>query len=159
MKPKPFHPEILHGDERYVRDRSTGLVWHRVFNRSMYIDTDRSGVVYHSNYLRYFELGRGTLMRDVGYPYNDVEKSGYVYPVVEVGLTFHRPLFYDDPMWIHTRPAGLERVKVRFDYVVTNAESGVIVCMGFTTHCALDKSMKPAPVDPATVTMWRSFPK
>ena len=159
MRPKPFHPDIYKGDERYVRDRVGGLVWHRVFHRSMYIDTDRSGVVYHSNYLRYFELGRGTLMRDVGYPYDAVEKSGYVYPIVETGLTFHKPLFYDDPMWIHTRPAMLERVKVRFDYVVTHAETGAVVCKGFTTHCALDKSMKPTPVDPATVKMWRSFPK
>ena len=54
MRPKPFKPEIYNNDERYVRDLTTGLVWHRSVYRVLYIDTDRSQVVYHSNYLRYF---------------------------------------------------------------------------------------------------------
>ena len=49
MKPKPFKPEIYSNDERYVRDLTTGLVWHRSMYRVLYIDTDRSQVVYHSN--------------------------------------------------------------------------------------------------------------
>src|SRR3974377_1402066 len=64
LKPKPFKPELLDSDERYVRDQTTGLVWHRCLNRTLYADTDRSSVVYHSNYLRYFEFGRASLMRD-----------------------------------------------------------------------------------------------
>ena len=71
MQPKPFKPKVLDGDPRYVRDTVGGLVWHRCKSRILYADTDRSQVVYHGNYLRYFELGRATLMRDaayVGYP-------------------------------------------------------------------------------------------
>jgi acyl-CoA thioester hydrolase len=159
MRPKPFDPEIYKGINHFVIDRTTGLVWHKVFNRTLYIDTDRSGVVYHSNYLRYFELGRVSLMRDLGYPYHDVEKSGYVYPVVDMGIKFHNPLHYDDPIWIYTRPAELERVRVKFDYIVTHAETGEIICKGYTTHCALNSSGKPVAVDPKTVSIWQSFPK
>jgi len=75
MKPKPFKPETYNKDERYVRDVNTGLIWHRSQYRTLYIDTDRSAVVYHSNYLRYFEVGRTTLMRDIAYPYKEIEKA------------------------------------------------------------------------------------
>jgi acyl-CoA thioester hydrolase len=158
MRPKEFHPVPRPGDERFVVDESDGVVWHRCHHRSLYADTDRSGVVYHANYLRYFEQGRATLMRDVGYPYREVEDNGFVYPVVELGMTFHRPLHYDSPMWIHTRPGLLERVRVAFDYVITHAESGELVCKGFTRHCALNRKNVPVAVDPITARAWKSFP-
>jgi len=158
MRHKPFVPVPLDSDVPFVRDETTGLVWHRVFNRPLYADTDRSQVVYHANYLRYFELGRASLMRDVGYPYRQVEESGYVYPIVDLAMAFHKPLFYDDPMWVHTRPIRLERIRVTFDYLITHAETGDVVCTGHTAHCALGKSGLPCPVDAATVRMWESFP-
>lgn len=68
MKPKPFVPEFLAPDSPYVRDLTTGVAWHRSTYRTLYADTDRSDVVYHANYLRYFEVGRATLMRDAAIP-------------------------------------------------------------------------------------------
>jgi acyl-CoA thioester hydrolase len=53
MRPKPFVPQPLDRPS-YVRDAKTGLVWHRCALRTLYVDTDRSQVVYHANYLRYF---------------------------------------------------------------------------------------------------------
>jgi len=158
MRPKPFRPEELGNNAPYVRDRQTGLCWHLCMNRILYADTDRSSVVYHANYLRYFEFGRASLMRDTAYPYREVEESGYVYPIIDLGIQFYEPLHYDDPMRIHTRPADLERVKLRFDYIITHAESGALVCKGFTKHCALNASGKPTAVDPKTVHLWKTFP-
>ena len=159
MKPKPFRPEALEHDDRYVRDHETGLVWHRCRHRTLYADTDRSTVVYHANYLRYFEFGRTTLMRDAAYPYREIEDSGYVYPIIDLGIQFYGPLYYDDPMFVYTRPADLERVKLRFDYVITHLESGRIICVGFTRHCALNALGKPVAVDSKTVHLWKTFPK
>ncbi|HPJ97797.1 MAG TPA: thioesterase family protein [Syntrophales bacterium] len=159
MRPKPFRPEILADDHRYVRDLETNLVWHRCTQRTLYADTDRSAVVYHANYLRYFEFGRASLMRDAAYPYREIEESGFVYPIIELGITFCEPLRYDDPMYVHTRPAELERVKLRFDYTITHAESGKIVCQGFTKHCALNAHGRPVAIDPKTVHLWKTFPK
>lgn len=159
MRPKPFKPEPLNDQGIFFRDATTGSVWHRCFQRTLYIDTDRSGVVYHSNYLRYFEFGRASLMRDTGYPYRLVEESGYVYPIIEVGLEYHAPLHYDDPMHIHTRPSHLERVKLRFDYAITNSDTGTLVCTGFTRHCALNEKGIPIAIDDKTVELWKNFPK
>lgn len=158
MRPKPFKPESMNGDGLYVRDGQTGLYWHRCRNRVLYADTDRSAVVYHANYLRYFEFGRASLMRDTAYPYKEIERSGYVYPIIDMGIQFYEPLRYDDPMLIHTRPAELGRVKLRFDYVITHAETEVLICRGFTQHCALKTSGRPTAIDPKTVQLWKTFP-
>ena len=158
MKPRPFLPEPHGEDERYVRDKAAGLIWHRCWMRTLYADTDRSTVVYHANYLRYFEFGRASLMRDAAYPYREIEESGYVYPIIDLAIQFHQPLYYDDPMWVYTRPAELHRVRLQFDYVITHAQTGADVCRGYTRHCALNAKGTPVAVDPKTVQLWKTFP-
>lgn len=161
MRPKPFRPGPLDHDglEDYVRDRTTGLVWHRCQLRTLYADTDRSQVVYHSNYLRYFEFGRASLMRDAGYSYKKVEEGGFVYPIIATALEYFNPLRYDDAMYVHTRPSTLERVKVQFDYVITHAEGGELACTGFTRHCAVNAKGIPVGIDEKTLHLWARFPR
>jgi acyl-CoA thioester hydrolase len=158
MQPAAFVPEPQ-SDDRFVRDRTSGHVYHRTRHRVLYADTDRSGVVYHANYFRYFEQGRASVMRDLGYPYAEVEASGYVYPIVELGLRYFHPLVYDDEMWIHTRPTDLERVRVKFEYVITHATGGERICTGFTQHCAANERGVPVAVDPVTINAWKTFPR
>ncbi|MCJ7830849.1 MAG: acyl-CoA thioesterase [Desulfobacterales bacterium] len=159
MRPKPFVPEPLPGDHSYLRDKTSGLVWHRSALRALYADTDRSQVVYHANYLRYFEYGRASLMRNASYPYREIEESGFIYPIISTGIDYYRPLYYDDAMYIHTRPGDIERVKLRFDYVITHEPTGDIVCIGFTRHCAVNAKGTPVGIDPKTVRLWEIFPK
>jgi acyl-CoA thioester hydrolase len=160
MRPKPFIAEVIDQAEPYVRDRNSGLAWHRSAMRVLYADTDRSQVVYHANYLRYFEFGRASLMRDADYPYKQVEENGYIYPIIKTELGYYSPLHYDDLMLIHTRPAEIGLVRVRFDYVITRAADGQIACLGFTQHCAVAAaSKKPVEIDARTLQLWRDFPK
>jgi acyl-CoA thioester hydrolase len=159
MRPKPFIPEPYGNDERYVRNRTDGLVWHRCRTRTLYADTDRSQIVYHANYLRFFEFGRASLMRDTAYSYREIEESGYIYPIIEIGVKYYTPVGYDDSIWIHTHPAKLERVRLSFDYVITHEETGDIVCVGFTRHCAVNASGTPVAVDEKTCHLWKTFPK
>ncbi len=159
MRPAPFSPELLKGSDSYVRDLEADLVYHRAQSRVLYADTDRSDVVYHANYLRYFEFGRASLMREVAFPYAQVEDDGFVYPIIDLRLRFFAPLRYDDPFWVHTRPGELGRVRIRFDYVITHAESGALVAQGYTQHCALNSKGRPVAVDPITVKTWVDFPK
>jgi acyl-CoA thioester hydrolase len=159
VRPKPFVVELFEGDPRFIREKGEGNVWHRCDLRTLYVDTDRSQVVYHSNYLRYFEYGRATLMRDVAYTYREIEESGFVYPIIKIDIDYYQPLYYDETMYIHTRPSTLERVRLQFDYVITHAETGNIVCKGFTRHCAVNASGTPVEVDKKTVHIWEIFPK
>ncbi|MFP3981577.1 MAG: acyl-CoA thioesterase [Desulfobacterales bacterium] len=159
MRPKQFTPEIHDDDPRFVKNLADGFIWHRSHYRTLYADTDRSAVVYHANYLRYFEFGRTSLMRDLSYPYTEIEASGYVYPIIEIGVKYYSPLHYDDPMWVHTRPGDLGKVRLKFHYIITHAETGQIVCTGFTEHCALNSAGRPVGIDERTKHLWEIFPK
>ena len=159
MRPKPFIAEPYDSDPRYIKDKTSGDVWHRCQMRTLYVDTDRSQVVYHANYLRYFEFGRASLMRDAAYPYREIEESGFVYPIIKVDIDYYRPLYYDDPMFIHTRPSAMERVRLQFDYVITHGDSGEIICKGFTRHCAINASGTPVGIDEKTAHLWKIFPR
>lgn len=158
MRAPDFQPTPYENDSRYVRDAKTGLVWHRVSQRVLFADTDRTGAVYHANYLRFFELGRASLLRDSGFPLRDLEAQGYSYPIFQLGLDYFRPLGYDDPMWIYTRFRELRPVSVDFDYRIAHAESGAILCGGFTRHCATNRKGTPVAVDPVTVGIFHDFP-
>jgi acyl-CoA thioester hydrolase len=158
MKPKPFIPESLNGRDAYVRETTSGLVWHRSSLRTLYADTDRSQVVYHANYLKYFEYGRASLMRQAAYPYREIEESGFTYPIISTGIDYFRPLYYDDAMYIYTRPGERLRVKLQFDYVITHADSGELVCTGYTRHCAVNAAGVPVAIDEKTVRLWEIFP-
>jgi len=159
MRPKPFIPEAG-ADPAFVRDTNSGKLWHRCELRTLYVDTDRSGVVYHANYLRFFEFGRAELMRQASYPYKKIEESGFIYPIIKTELNYFTPLFYDDLMYIHTRPGELELVKLQFDYLITRADDGEIVCTGFTRHCAVAAdSGLPVEIDEKTRKLWREFPR
>jgi acyl-CoA thioester hydrolase len=159
LRPKPFVPEFLDQDKPFVRDKNSGRVWHQCELRTLYVDTDRSQVVYHANYLRYFEFGRASLMRHAAYPYKQIEESGYIYPIIKVEVNYYTPLFYDDLMLIHTSPATLELVKLQFDYIITNQQTGEVVCTGFTKHCAVNTSGTPVEIDDKTRELWQRFPK
>jgi len=159
MKPKPFIPVKIDNNDNYVSNKTDGHVWHRCKMRALYADTDRSQVVYHGNYLRYFEYGRTSLMRDVSYPYLEVEQSGYLYPVIEIGIQYYSPVSYDDQVFIQTRPADLERVRIKFDYIITHEHTNEIVCIGFTRHCAINTKGTPVAIDAKTLHLWKSFPK
>ena len=89
MKPRPFVPKDLPGDKPYVRDEAEGLVWHCCRLRSLYADTDRSQVVYHSNYLIWCEIGRTELIRALGTPYAELERQNVTLAVVEASMRFH----------------------------------------------------------------------
>ena len=87
------------------------------------------------------------------------EARGYVYPIIKVDIDYYRPLYYDDAMYIYTRPALLERVRLQFDYLITPQASEELVCSGLTRHCAVNSTGKPVEIDEITANLWKVFPK
>src|SRR3954464_1652021 len=67
-----------------------------------YAETDMMGVVYHGNFLPWFEIGRTTLLKEMGLPYRQLEAEGYRLPVLEVGAKYFRPALYDDTITVIT---------------------------------------------------------
>ncbi|HZD41108.1 MAG TPA: thioesterase family protein, partial [Terriglobales bacterium] len=78
-------------------------ILNQVSYRVLYGDTDKMGVVYYGNYLRWFEKGRGEFLRQLGIPYLSVEQRGIHFPVIEVACRYFRSARYDDLITIETQ--------------------------------------------------------
>ena len=89
---------------------------HTVKTRVRYGETDQMGVVYHANYLSFFEIARTELIRLRGVVYSALEEDGLRLMVTEAGLEYHSPGRYDDVLAITARLAGSGPARVRFDY-------------------------------------------
>jgi acyl-CoA thioester hydrolase len=114
--------------------------------RVLYGDTDAGGVVYNANYLRYFEIGRTELMRAWVCSYSDIEKLGFVLPVIECWSRFKAPAFYDDLLTIETTIAEISNLKCTFSYRILRKEQGInhpkLLVKGYTVHAAITKEGK-----------------
>ncbi|MFI5369926.1 MAG: acyl-CoA thioesterase [Candidatus Eisenbacteria bacterium] len=116
---------------------------HRFSLRVRYGDTDQMGFAYYANYLRWFEIGRAEMMRDLGMSYQRVEDElGVTLPVVEAACRYRRPARYDDTVVIETAVADLKRASVRFAYRVVR-EDGELLAEGHTEHCFLTREGRP----------------
>jgi acyl-CoA thioester hydrolase len=116
--------------------------WHITNIRVRYKDTDRMGVVYYGNYLTYFEVGRSEYMRELGFPYSQLEGKGFTLVVTEANAKYHRNVGYDSLVTVKTAITELRRVAVRFDYEILSEEN-ILLVTGHTTHACLDSSLKP----------------
>lgn len=92
--------------------------------RILYGDTDAGGIVYHANYLRYFETGRTEFMRERVLPYRDIEAMGIMMPVIESWLRYKASAVYDDLIFVETTLAELSSHKCRFTYRIYRKEQG-----------------------------------
>lgn len=111
--------------------------------RVRYAETDQMGVVYHANYLVWFEIGRVELMRQMGLNYRAMEREhGCMIAVVEASARYRSPARYDDELIVRTRLTGVRRSMVRFAYSVDRASNGLVLCTGETVHVAVGRDMK-----------------
>src|SRR6185436_5061490 len=98
--------------------------------RVRYAETDQMGVVYHSNFFLYYEVGRAESIRHLGFTYADMEKLGVIMPVGEVHSRFLRPALYDDLLTIKTNLKELPaHHKIEFHHEVYN-EKKELLCVG-----------------------------
>jgi acyl-CoA thioester hydrolase len=116
--------------------------WHSTKIRVRYKDTDRMGVVYYGNYLTFFEIGRAELMRELGFPYSDLEADGYNLVVTEAAAKYHANVGYDSIITIKTAIADLRNVRVRFEYEIVAEDDGLLV-NGHTVHACINSDQKP----------------
>ena len=134
---------------------------HQAFNetrlRVRYAETDQMGVVYHSNHLIWFEVGRVELMRQMGFSYRDMERDdGCFIAVAEVKCRYRAPVYYDDEVLIRTRLKTVRESVVVFSYELVRAASNTLVADGETTHIVTDAKMKVAPLPEKYLTAFRA---
>ncbi len=111
--------------------------------RVRYAETDKMGIVYHANYLVWFEVGRTDWLRQSGWTYREMEAAGVSLPVIEAHCDYRQPARYDDEIAIDASATGLTPVRVRFDYRVRRIADAVLLAEGYTIHAAVDGTGRP----------------
>jgi acyl-CoA thioester hydrolase len=122
-----------------------------------YAETDMMGIVYHGSYLPWFEIGRTTLLKEIGVPYRQLEADGYRLPVLEVTAKYLRPAVYDDALTIVTTMREKPLLRIRLEYEVFRGEE--LLATGCSLHAFVDLQGKPVRPPASVVTqMAKSFP-
>ena len=120
------------------------MKFHDSYVRVRYAETDAMGLVYHTNYLVWFEVGRAEYMRAAGFPYSELEeKEGIYLPVLDLACRFLHPAHYDDPLMIRASVRESTRVRLTFTYQIFHVEDGKLLVEGHTTHVFTDREGKP----------------
>ena len=107
--------------------------------RVRYAETDNMGVVYHSNFAIWFEVGRVELMRQLGLEYRTMEKDDNCHiPVVDLRVRYKAPALYDDEIVVRTRIANARQSLLHFTYEVLRAGDQTLLATGETMHIIVD---------------------
>ena len=114
-----------------------------------YAETDMMGIVYHANYLPWFEVARTQLLREQGFPYRQLEADGFRVPVLEVAAKFIRPATYDDTLTIVTTLKERPLLRIRIEYEVFRGEE--LLATGHSVHAFVD--LKGRPVRPPVMVV------
>jgi acyl-CoA thioester hydrolase len=111
--------------------------------RVRYAETDQMGVVYHANYLVWFEVGRVDFIRELGLDYRSMEREdGAMIAVVEARARYKSPARYDDELAVRTRLLNVRGSIIRFGYSVVRLADDVELCEGETVHIVVDREMR-----------------
>jgi acyl-CoA thioester hydrolase len=111
--------------------------------RVRYAETDQMGVVYHSNYIIWFEVGRVEMLRQLGFSYRDMEQQDDMHiAVVDVHCRFKCPARYDDLITIRTKLTNVRESLLHFSYEIVRANDGKVLAEGHSVHLVVDSEFR-----------------
>lgn len=115
-----------------------------VFERNInYYETDKMGVVHHSNYIRYLEEARCYWLKSLDMPFEVLEENGITIPVLGVNCTYKHHVTFGDTIIIRPYVKEYTGVRMTIGYDVVDKATEKIVLVGETKHCFTDKNLKP----------------
>jgi acyl-CoA thioester hydrolase len=108
-----------------------------------YAETDQMGVVYHSNFFIWFEVGRVELLRTLGFSYRDMESNDGCYiAVADARCRYLAPARYDDELVVRTYLKNVRESLIHFEYQIARKGEEAPLAIGETLHVVTDRQMK-----------------
>src|SRR5436305_12867874 len=132
---------MMSPDEQEFQDE-----WHESLLRVRYAETDKMGVVYHANYLIWFEIGRTEFCRARGFSYRDLEEDENAFLVVaESYCRYKAPAYYDDILVVRTHITELRRRSMRSGYEIVREADDTVIAEGETCPVVTDANSRVRP--------------
>ena len=118
-----------------------------------YQETDRMGIVYHANYLSYFELGRVEWLRNKGLDYARIEDSGVLLPVVNVSVSYKAPARYDQLLSVKTELVKIGGASLVFQNKIYDENKRLLVEGAVTLVATDSSSFKPIKIPTSLLSL------
>jgi acyl-CoA thioester hydrolase len=116
---------------------------HEVRLRVRYAETDKMGVVYHSHFFVWMEIGRVELMRSLGFDYKRMEVEDDCHlPVVDARCRYKSPAYYDEEIVVRTELRNLRDSLIHFGYSILRERDGALLAEAETTHIVVNAQME-----------------
>lgn len=123
--------------------------------RVRYAETDAMGIVHHSRYVPWFEVGRVNFLREAGLPYNQIEAMGFLFLITELGVSYRKPARFDDLVTVRTWAEKVYSRGMHLAYEIVN-EDGETLVTGFTRFVCVDSDGRPTRLPPDFVAIFSS---
>lgn len=123
--------------------KSTTIQSHTITVVPRYCETDQAGVIHHSVYPIYFEMGRTELLRVNGLAYKDLEREGFYMVVAELHLKYRRPAYYDETLELITECTKITAAKIEHSYKLIRPGIGLLLVEGSSILACVDDNGKP----------------
>lgn len=124
--------------------------------RVNYYETDKMGVVHHSNYIRYFEEARTHFMEIAGYPYPRLEAEGVMSPVIAVSCEYKKPVRYPEDITVEVTLTSMGKFRCAFRYEVKGPD-GTLRATGTSQHCYLSEDGAIVNIQKTNPTFFQTF--
>ncbi|HZG79388.1 MAG TPA: thioesterase family protein [Brevibacillus sp.] len=111
--------------------------------RVRYGETDQMSVVYHTNYLNWFEVGRTELIRAAGLSYRQLEEKGVLLPLTDASIAYKKPAKYDDVVEIRTHVELISPLRLTFAYEIVRLPDEELLVTGKTMHVFTTTDLRP----------------
>ena len=108
-----------------------------------YYETDKMGVVHHSNYIRFLEEARSRWLEELGISMEFLESNGYTIPTLEVNCKYKHHVTSGDTIIIKPKITEFNGVRMTVSYEVTEQKTGKVVIEAWTKHCFTNRELRP----------------
>lgn len=122
-----------------------------------YYETDRMGIVHHSNYIRFLEESRCKMLEVYDMPYSAFESNGVMIPVLGVNCSFKQHVTFDDTILIEPFVKEFNGVRLTMGYTIINKKTGNLVLTGETKHCFTNINLKPIRLQKQIPEFYKKF--
>lgn len=107
---------------------------HLYNHKVQYYETDKMGIVHHSNYIRWMEESRISFLESIGLDYSTLEKRGVISPVIGVNVRYRKPTYFGEEISIEVSIKEYTGIKLIFKYTMKNKDNQVVLT-GESEHC------------------------
>lgn len=110
---------------------------------TFYYETDQMGIIHHSNYIRWFEEARIEFLKQIGIPYDEMERRGLLIPVLGVSCKYQKAFRYGDTFQIYMKIQNFKGVKFSVEYEVYQKATNQLHATGTSDHGFVDANLMP----------------